>query len=108
MLYLPPLTATTMRFLQQVLEGNKKLLGIKDTVVCTVPKYAEFSVKKIYQEFSENHETMLHLPDLNEHKKLPDRKFVVTVVVSLHKEYFSEIIHGAREVRLQEKMFNDK
>jgi hypothetical protein len=91
-----------------VLAGKKHLLKGDELIIYDVRRYAEFSVKNIYEVFKNDARVLSFLPDLKKASKLPDRDWVFAVVCSLKPEFMSQQIEYAENVRNKEKMPSDK
>lgn len=104
---LPPLSNTTMTDIKRVLCGNMKTLKVADCLHNKVEKFPEFTVKKAYEIFKNDVETMKHLPTRTAKEKHPDRDFVFDVLQHLKPEYMSHVIKGARQARITQRPLKD-
>ena len=91
-LHLPPERSCPSSFLQQCLNGTKKLLHNDHVGSDVVPNYRELSVKVLMNEFKEDHEVISHLPDSDSMARPIPRKFLHEILFSLRGEYMRHIV----------------
>ena len=68
-------------------------------IPASVPLFKEFTVLRIYDYFKNDVRTMSFLPDLFGVKKMPNRKFILTVVSSIKPELIRLAVEKAYEAR---------
>ncbi len=90
-----PLQSFTMKFMRQVLKGDKKLIKSCDVGYVSVPRYREFSVAQLYEIVKNVPAITMHLPDRVEGKKEPPREFCYRVVSHLNPNFIEEAVRKA-------------
>lgn len=61
-----------MKFMRQLLKGDKKLLKSSEVGNVSVPRFKEFSVAKLYDVVKDVPAIMKHLPDRVDGKREPN------------------------------------
>ena len=78
-IFLPTEKVTSLRFMQQLLKGEKQYLVESQVSRIAVPYYPELSVQALIDRVSEDPRISMHLPDCEEKKK-PNKEFVWHVI----------------------------
>ena len=90
-----PLQTFTMKFMRQVLKGDKKLLKSSEVGNISVPRFREISVANLYDVVKDVPAIMMHLPDRIDGKKEPPREFCYRVVSHLNPNFIEEAVKRA-------------
>jgi hypothetical protein len=85
--FVPPFAFFTMKLANDVFAKRKFFLKSEEVIPIEVPKYYEFTVKKIYEIFKSDERVMSFLPDIADANKPACRKYVMDVVSSLRPEF---------------------
>ena len=93
---MPQYKKTSMRFIRDYLSGKKFLLKAAEVRTFNVPPYEELAVGQIFNQVKEDEHVMQHLNHYADIKELPEHSFFYTVLGTLHPEYVSGLIKGAK------------
>ena len=85
--YVPKQTMYNKDFLKAVLDGDKRMLRLKDVKFIIVPAFDELSVKKFWPMMQNDAEFMIYFADKLPVGRIPDRDFFWNVMNTLHEEY---------------------
>ena len=99
---MPPLKATRLQHIQDILAGRKRALLQKDVPARRVPNWNELAVKFIYPKvINELPELKHYLPEPSgkKEKRFPDRDFFFAVLYALYPTRTEELIGEARKDR---------
>ena len=115
---MPPLKATRLQHIQDVLCGRKKALKQRDVPARYIPRWPELCVKVIYPQLINTHpELKNYLPEVSGPKgseRYPDRDFFYKVLYALYPETVEELVKQAaahrkpQEKNLQEEQWTLK
>ena len=100
---MPPLKATRLQHIQDILSGKKKALQQKDVPARHIPRWPELSVKIIYPQMIQTHPDLKnYLPEVQGsegNERLPDRDFFYKVLFALYPATVEELIKQAAAYR---------
>ena len=92
--FLPSYRRCPIRFLRQLLAGEKKVLLVTDVKTFDVPQYPELSVMKLYPYIKETQELNIFFPDYD--PELPERKFMLSVLYTVLPDKIIKLVKDSR------------
>ncbi len=96
---LPPKDFYNVNFLRAVLCGEKKLIAREHVVDTKVPRYEEFAVKTLLQQFRGVPEVNIHLPEDHQLSRDMPREFFFLIVGTVWKDWLKAQVKHAHETR---------
>ena len=96
-----------MKFMQQLLTGDKKSLQAKDVKGVNVPYFPEISVAKLLEKSKSDPRILEHLPDPTEKKK-PNKEFVWHVIAHFQRDFIDQSITNALKLRSERMKADEK
>ena len=79
-------------WLKQILRGEKKLLNAKDARHCNPSKFAEISVKNLYEKCLQLEGMADYFPNHYPKGRSCDRSYFFTVLASLYPDYVEKLL----------------
>jgi hypothetical protein len=96
--FLPSFSNTKLRFIKDVLAGDKKLLKSADIRVFNIPSFDEFKIANMMSQVREDPKIMMHL-NYYEGSPLPEKEFFYGVIGTFAPNYLEEAIRSANRTR---------
>ena len=99
---MPRLDNCPLNFLQQVVQGKKRLFQQSSIKRIEAKKWPEFSIKEIWPHALTNESFLIHMPDgwtIEEGGRMPEKDYVWGVVCTLEYDWVSDNLNRIRAAR---------
>jgi len=96
---LPDLRHCTVRFLQQVLHGEKLVLRQGQHLIKRAPKWPELAARRIMPIFMGSDQLRQYLPNWKAGQREPDRDFLWTLAHNVQPDFAKRLMQDAINVR---------
>ena len=102
-IFLSKETVCSLRFMQQLLKGEKEYLLQSQVVQIAVPWFPELSIEALITKGENDPRIAKHIPDTTEKKK-PNKDFVWHVINYFQPELIAQAIEDATKARIERRM----
>ena len=91
---MPSYKRTSMRFIRDILRGQKRLLKCSEVHPINVPYFPELAVDRVFNEVKADPELLSFYNIYEDRPEVPERTYFYSVLGTLRRQYLEDLIHS--------------